>query len=328
MPEEITNAASTEVSNTDPITAPAVVDTSANNIDKAPVSEGVVTNQANPVDVLAPVVEAPKEEVKPVEYPADWREKYAADNEKILNQLKRYDSPKAALDALFAAQKKISETRPTFQLPENPTPEDIAKYREENNIPAKPEDYDVTLSDGYVIGDMDKPIVEAYKKIAHERNFRPDEVKNNVQAYFEIQAKEQEAANQFYQEQKAKADAELQEEWGKDTIGYKNRIANFLQNEFGKEGAELLDAAILPDGTTIATNPKMVKQFLKLATTANSAITITPNNNQGQSIDKEIQELTHMIKTNRDGYFADSSKPARLKELLATKERLEATSRA
>lgn len=324
MSEELSNAASPEASNPDPIAAPAVVDTSVNNIDKAVVPEVAVVN---PVDASAPAVEAPKEEVKAVEYPEDWREKYAADNEKILNQLKRYDSPKAALDALFAAQKKISETRPTFQLPENPTPEDIAKYREENSIPAKPEDYDVTLADGYVIGDMDKPMIEEYKKIAHERNFRPDEVKKSVQAYFEIQAKEQEGANKFYQEQKAAADAELQKEWGKDTNSFKNRIANFLDNNFGRESAKLLDSAILPDGTTIATNPKLVKQFLALANSVNSAITITPNNNEGQSIDKEIQELTQMIRTDRDGYFADKSKPARLNELLATKERLEAASK-
>ena len=50
----------------------------------------------------APVGEAPPatEPVTEGDWPADWRQKYAGDDPKILKRLERYGSPKAALDAL------------------------------------------------------------------------------------------------------------------------------------------------------------------------------------------------------------------------------------
>ena len=84
--------------------------------------------------------------------------------DKKLKKLGRYASPQAALDALFNAQARISSGELKAPLKEDATPEEKAAWRAENNIPETPDKYELKLSDGLIVGDADKPLVDDFLK--------------------------------------------------------------------------------------------------------------------------------------------------------------------
>src|SRR3990172_7165987 len=94
----------------------------------APVASPVVAPPVDPAAVAPAAIPAPparahREATPPGDCPADGRQQYAGDDPKKLSRLERYASPKAALDALFAAQQRISSGELKAALSPDATPE-------------------------------------------------------------------------------------------------------------------------------------------------------------------------------------------------------------
>ncbi|MGF7446190.1 hypothetical protein V7P28_21410, partial [Klebsiella michiganensis] len=81
----------------------------------------------------------------------------AGDDAKYRKQLERYASPEALAKAHRELQSKMSsgEFR-AAKLPENPTNEELARWRKDNGVPDKADDYLADLPSGIVLGDEDK----------------------------------------------------------------------------------------------------------------------------------------------------------------------------
>jgi hypothetical protein len=285
-------------------------------------TENTEVNQTEPVikadEVKPEVKEEPKEEVKETkDYPDDWREKIAKDDEKVLKKLQRLKTPEDLAKSYLELEKKFSETRPKFQLPENPTPEDIAKYREENGVPEKPEGYDLNLDGGLVIGEYDKPIIDAFTKKAHDKNMPAGELKKAVQSYFEARAEADAETTKFIEKTTQEAETELKANWGDKISENKNKIATFLESQFGVDESRLLDQAILPDGTSLATNPKLLNKFLALANNFHQVPSDAVSNTR--VLEDRIKEIDNFQRTNRDAYFKDEAMQKEYRELLALK---------
>ena len=288
-----------------------------------------IDNSSNDVSIEAkePLLEV--KEAKEVEaktkpeakdYPDDWREKIAKDDEKVLKKLQRLKTPEDLAKSYLELEKKFSETRPKFQLPEKPTAEDIAKYREENGVPAKAEDYDLNLDGGLVIGDDDKPAIDAFIKKAHEKNMPASELKNAVQSYFEAKAEADGEMSKFIESNEKASEKELKETWGNKISENKNKIATFLTSQFGEDGATLLDLAVFRDGTNLATNPKMLNKFLELANQFHSTPSDTASNTKVSDINTEIASLKQMI---REGtYYNNPANPQRMAELIELQSKM------
>lgn len=298
---------------------------------KAPTESPVVTppvaSSETPKEVgtLINGNETPSEGSKPpaASWPDDWREKYAGQDEAKMNVLKRYASPQAALDALFAARSKIQSGGVKTSLPESPTPEELSAYRKEHGIPEKPEEYDTNI-DGLVFGEDDKPIVDAFLHKMHAANATPAQVKAGLEAYHAAQAQVQEARyDQDLQFKQASVD-QVREEWGRD---YKLNL-NLMKSMFETHGSpEIMDLLIngrAADGNVIGNHPAILRTLVNLARQINPVATVTSGGN-AQSIDDELNKLQGMMGDHSSEYWKGPNaekNQSRFRQLIEAKEKL------
>lgn len=283
-------------------------------------NEQVTQTESNPTTNTESPQATTEKTIEP-DWREDWLDKMASDD-KSKNILGRYASPKAVGEALVAAQKKISSYKPQVELPQNPTEEDIANYRKAYNIPDDPKGYDLKLDNGLVIGDEDMPIVEKFLERAHSRHAKPNEIKAALQDYFEVQqVQNQEMINRF-EEQKAKAEDELRAEWGNSYRQNANIVNNFLENKFGEQAPNLLNA-VLADGTLLKNNPAVIRQLLNLAQDVDPVATIGRSSSyDAESLDSEIAKIEQVMQKNPKQYFADKAMVKKYEELVTVREKL------
>lgn len=241
---------------------------------------------------------------KPSAWPEDWREKYASGDEKKLKKLERYGSPQAALDALFNAQARISSGELKAPLAADATPEEKAAWREENGIPAEPSGYKLDLSDGLIIGEADKPFVDEFLAVAHEGNFKQEEVTKALDWFF----KKQEAmvAQRAEQDANARVAAfeQLREEFGPN---YKQevKIAMAALDNAPPEVKDSFLTGRLADGSLIGDNPAIIRWLNTLSRELNPIGTVVPGSgtNAVQAVEAERENLRKMMGDRKSEYW-------------------------
>lgn len=258
-------------------------------------------------------------------WPDDWRQKYAGEDEGKLNRLSRYASPDAAMDALLAAQDRIRQGEVKQPFPVDGTEEEQNAWRENNGLPATPEDYDLSFDNGLVIGDDDKEFVDGYLKYAHETNQTTDQVKANLQFYYENMEKQQE--ERYEQDKRIAADTneKLREMWGGEYKAHKNAIQSMLDG-IPEESREAFAAARLADGTPVLSDPNILNWLLNQALEINPASTIVPaGGNQMASIEDEIATLENMMGDRQSEYWKGAkaeSNQERLRKLYSARDKM------
>jgi len=116
-------------------------------------------------------------------WPEDWRQTVSKADEKVLSRLQRYASPEAALQALIAAQNRISAGELKPVLGKNATPEQITEWRKEHGIPEAPDKYDLKdVKAENIPADM----LALVLKEAHATNQTPDQVKATITGWNQI----------------------------------------------------------------------------------------------------------------------------------------------
>jgi len=257
-------------------------------------------------------VEKPPEKTVDPSWPADWREKASAGDEKKLAKLSRYASPQAVADALLAAQAKLGEKG--TRLPKDATPEQVSAWRQENGIPEQPEKYDVKL-DGVDLT-QDKPLVDAFLKSAHSVNMTGDQVKASLSTYYEMVETAKQARNTQDVDLQVKAEDELRAEWGAD---YRRNI-NMVTNLLGDGLSDSLLRGRLADGTPIGSSPEVLRFLTGLALERNPTGVITPSGvTDDATIDAEIGKIEKTMRENRSAYNKDEKMQERYRQLLTFK---------
>ena len=161
----------------------------ANNASAQVTTQETTTAESAAQQKPASLLEKAANETKEVEknyWGEDWKQKMSAGDEKILKSLDKFKTPQEAIIAYKELQTQFSKTRPAPELAKDATAEQIKEYREQVGIPESWDKYDTNLENGVVINEFDKPIVEDFLKKAHDKNLKPSEVKNALQAYFEV----------------------------------------------------------------------------------------------------------------------------------------------
>lgn len=240
-------------------------------------------------------------------WPEDWREKYVEQHggdPKMLKRLQRYASPQAALDALFAAQNKISSGELRSSLKADATPEEKAEWREQNGIPASPTEYKIALPSGLVVGERDKPIVDDFLKRAHDANMHPDQVNQALGFYFEQQeivAQEQAA---FDIGTKEACEDLLREEYGSEYKRNMMAVNELLKGAPGDIAEKLLNGR-LDDGTPIGNSPEVIRWLVGLAREMNPIGTLVPGSgsNAMQAAETELGNLRKMMGDKSSEYW-------------------------
>ena len=237
---------------------------------------------------------------------ANWRESYAAGDEKKLSALKRYNSPKDALDALFSAQQRIAETRPTT-LPKDATAEQVAQYRKDNGIPEKPEAYLESLPKDVNLEEGDKEIITPYLSVMHELNLTP------AQAAKLIATRQAEANRQIDERMQAdealrtRTEDELRQEWGPQYRATVNNINGFLKHHFGEDGADAILQARTPDGNPLVGSPEVLRALGQLAAMVKGAPTSIVGGDGGlldaKGVTERIADIEKLMANTSSEYW-------------------------
>ena len=251
----------------------------------------------------------------------DWRVKMAGGDAKEAKRLERYASPIQAWNSYRALENRVSSGELRSVLPKDATAEQKTAWRKENGIPDAPDKYDLTLKDGLVVGEADKPAIDAFLKAAHSADMPSQMVKAAVEWYFDFQDQQAAAVAAKDIEVKKTSEDQLRSEWGQEYRPNINALHSFLDLAPGGVKDQLLGGR-LADGTPFMSDPKVLNYLLGLARELNPLGTVVPQGgtNMAASVDTEIAELEKFMKTNRSEYNRDEKKQARLRELYGARD--------
>jgi len=303
----------------------------------APVPEA--TPPAAPAPTPSPLNDGAPAPVDPATPPApaaaaaawsdDWREKLVGDvtteeGKKQLNLLQRLADPKAMFQKLLHQDKMISSGQLKKPLPENPSPEEIAAYRTENGIPESHDKYDLTLSDGMMIGEADKPIVDSVLKALHDANAPQSLVTTMLNTYFANQVEQIAQRDTMDNDFKAETTAALRAEWGGDYTPNLNSIVNLIA-QAPQESQDLIKNARMPDGRPLMSDPGTLRWLATLSRQINPIPTMVPGaSNPSMAIADELTKLKDMMGDQKSEYWKGPNANAnqkRYRELLEAQER-------
>lgn len=260
------------------------------------------TTTAAPDTTTKPAASTDTTDTKPVDgaWRQDWREAWAKGDEKKLSRLSRYASPEAAFDAMVAAQNRIASGELKSALPKDATAEQVAQWRADNGIPEAPEKYDLTFDTGLVIGEADKPVIDAYLKAAHGANMTPAQVKESVKWFYEEQARQAEAVHTATKEAKKATEDALRAEWGQDYRGTRNSIEALLDLK-GPMDAQLREKVI----GAVDTSPEFARFMAALALEINPATTLVPgaSGNIVETMQSEMAEIQKLMGDRNSDYW-------------------------
>lgn len=256
-------------------------------------------------------------------WPNDWREKYANGDDKLLKRLARFDSPKAVIDSFTQLEKKLSSGALKSGKPKDATPEQIAAWRQENGIPSDIKEYDLSLPDGMVIGEDDKPMVEGFLKEAHSADYTPDQVKQALSWYYKEQDRQLAELQESDLLTKRETEDALRQEWGPD---YRRNV-NLISGLLDSAPAGVKDAIMgsrATDGSPMMSHPDVLRWLTGMALELNPQHTVVAGHgpNAAAAIDNEIATIEQRMATDRAGYFKDEKMQARYRDLISVRDRI------
>jgi len=256
---------------------------------------------------------------------SDWnsvREKAAGGDEKILKRLSRYSTIEEALKAGADAQNRLNATKSLVRPDDKSTPEEIKAYRDANGVPETIDGYKVELPEGTVLGEQDRPAVDAFLKVAHEHHI-PPKVANAIiaqqlqiqQAMYEEQAKADEIS-------RVEGSKVLKDDWGQEAATNVNLIGSMLDQALPGVKDNVLGAR-LADGTLLANNPEVLKFLASTARALNPLTTFGsgPGSTTLTDIDTRIGEIVKMSGDRNSDYWKGPKAAALQKELHDLNER-------
>lgn len=233
----------------------------------------------------------------------DWRGAIAGDNAEVRKRLDRFTSPKALWESVDQTQQKLSkgEMKVLTPFPDKGSDEEKATWRGQNSVPADGK-YELKLPDGVVIGENDKPIVEAYLKHAFEKNIPSREVNESVGWFLSEKVAREARAREAFEAQKRDTAAELGAEWGADYKPTHNKIQGVLDSTIpsGEDG-DALKGLI---NNAVATNPMFARFLGQIALQLNPVGTMVPGGQESQttSISDRIKQIEKMRREDPRAY--------------------------
>lgn len=261
-------------------------------------------------------------EVAPAQMPwgEDWRKVMAGTDEKLLQRLERFTDPKAMAQAIREQDLLISKGTLKAGLPENATPEQIVEFRKANNLPATPDEYEITLPEGMVLGEIDKPIVAAVKASAHAAFAPPAILQNIVTSYYAEIEKENQAEIVRQRAIKDATTAHLKGLWGNQFETMRNLIVNMMEGAPEEVKDNLLYGETM-DGTLICNHAPILEWLGQIALKINPLAVAFPGAGAAgiQNLEREIAELEAKMK-NYHAWQADKAGQERLMTLYRARE--------
>lgn len=262
-------------------------------------------------------------------WPEKWRDEFAAGNADVMKRFERYQSPKDVAQALIAAQNKIAsgQLKEQVAFPEKGTDLEKAAWYKEQGLPATPADYKLKLKDGLVIGEEDKPIVEAFLKVAHANRMNDAQTSGFVSWYYDEIERQATARDANDKAIAVKTSDQLHAEWGKEYRSNMNLYTSFLDS-LPAGVKEKFTRGRLEDGTAIGSSPEFVQWVVSKARELNPAGIVIPAGEGGvtAAVDDEIKAIEKNMGAPRGtpehkAYWDDEKAQLRLRDLYRARER-------
>lgn len=244
----------------------------------------------------------------------DWREQLAIGDdgkvdEKQLNQLKRYATPKDYHKSILGIRQRISSGEYKRAVMPEGDEAALVEWRKENGIPEKPDDYEVPLPAGTDFDSLDegtKESINGFRSAFHKANLAGPQAKVVTDTIVEIAEKQL--------EREANADAVAQEtledglraDWGSE---YRQNLAMnwaHLQQAFGEESSQIIRART-PDGRRLVDLPSFNK-YLNENARANGADVLIRSEDGGRasSVETRIGEIEKIMNTDYNRYLSEN----------------------
>lgn len=277
-----------------------------------------------PSKTIAEADPAPDEKLAAGDWPDDWREKLAGDDEKMLSRLKRFQSPANVLKSWRELELKVTSDKLKKGIdPSKASPEEVAAWRKENGIPDTAKDYKLDLG-GIVPPEHDKPILDGFKEFAHGKNWTPDQVNDIARWYYETQ--EQQQAAQIAEDKSFRGEAveELRGEWGAEYRSNLNSIKNYAQGNMPEDLFDRFMGARLADGRLLGDDPGALRWLAQIAAEQSPGAALMPvgTTNIGKGVDARIAEIEHIMSTDSRAYWQDGRMQTEFAQLLEAREKM------
>ena len=238
-------------------------------------------------------------------WPDDWQKRIAGDDEKMLKQVSRYQSPEEIWKKARSLEQRLSSGELKPMLPKDAKPEELAAWRKDNGIPETPDKYE--LKD-IKVPEAEKDAIGAFLKDAHTANLTPDQAKAAVGSYLNLRAQAERQRQELDETQRLEAIDALASEWGGQFSRNKNLVSNVLA-KFPESVREAFLSARLPDGRAIFNSPDIVKAFvsLELMNNPSGVVVGAGGGDLGKSMVDRYQEIQKIMREDRNRYNKDDA---------------------
>lgn len=259
----------------------------------------------------------------------DFRAYMANGDKDAEKDLAKYADPRLIYKSLRELQTKVSKGElkaPPQALPEGATEEQKIAWRKSNGLPDSAEAFikNLKLPDGVVLGESDKPLVEAFAKRMFESGANQGEMDRALSWYYEtaaqLKATEAETDGDYHTE----TAVTLRTEMGPDFKANMNAFGAF-RDSLPAELQHMLFSARTVDGKLLGDLPAFIKAGAAIGRALNPAAALVPpgSGDSTQSIDTQISEIEGKMYLNgkpNDAYWKDAGMQARYRELVDARE--------
>lgn len=264
----------------------------------------------------------------PQSFPDDWREQMAGEDDKALNQLKRFKSPQTLLKSYQEAQKRISEGVKPLAVNADSTPEELAAYRKQMNIPEEASGYGLKFQNEQ-LQEISGEALGSFQEMAHERNMTPEVAQAAVEWFEEYQTglDQQRTENAFNIRQQTQQ--ELMQELGGEYNSTVSAISAYLESSLTAEGKSALLQQRFEDGSFLGDNPYFLRMMADVARdhVGPDAIFTGDVETVSQDVQAEIDKMMEMIgpKATRQSRaeYKTPENQEKLQKLFERKKRLD-----
>ncbi len=236
-----------------------------------------------------------------------WRDQLAktsTDPDKEKKQLERYESPEAVWRKARELERRMSSGELRSTLKKDATTQELAAWRAENGIPAKPEEYKLNMPAGKQAPKEDDAFLKAFQKSAHEAHYTQAQFDMALNTFYAEVDRQQSAMSEAEQRAVEACDEKLRQEWGADFKPNK-AIAEGLLAKAPAGFKDRIMNGYLADHSPIRADPNTWKWLVQLGREVDPYATVVPGGGTGSaaSVAARIDELKKMMGNSASDYW-------------------------
>lgn len=263
----------------------------------------------------------------------DWRTRMnAGGDDKTLKQLERYESPEQIWRKARELETKLSSGELRSVLKKDATPEEMNRWRAENGVPAKAEEYKINMPAGKQTPKEDDAFLKSFLATAHANNYNQTQVDGAINTFYAEVDRLGTAAEEADAAAVQATDDKLRQEWGADYRLNTTLEASLLARAPAGFSDRFLNGK-LADGTPIRASLEARKWLVQLEREINPAGTVVPGAgaDPGKTIAAELTDLKTLMADGNSAYWKGplaEAKQARYRQLLEADEKIKARAAA